>query len=94
MDLLLSRYSDIHYILNLDFQSAIRLIKKAYEKDLEKRLWEMWLTLYPNMDKKNFIDFEEFKNKIIKPNVETLANTNDVLLEVSEIRKKLERREN
>lgn len=52
----------------------------------------MWLTLYPNMDKKNFISFEDFKSKLISPRFENIASTEDILKEVSEIRKKLERR--
>jgi len=27
------------------------------------RLWEVWLTAYPNMNEKNFTSFEEFKQK-------------------------------
>ena len=76
----------------MDYKSAIKLINKAYEKDLEDKVYQMWLTLYPNMDKNNFISFEDFKAKVMIPNIQSLSSAEDVLKEVSEIRKKLERR--
>lgn len=76
----------------MDYKSAIKLINKAYEKDLEDKVYQMWLTLYPNMDKNNFISFEDFKAKVMIKNIQSLSSAEDVLKEVSEIRKKLERR--
>lgn len=48
----------------------------------------MYLTLYPNMDKKNFISFNDFKNKSIPVNLGNLSSKEDVLNEVNEIREK------
>lgn len=48
----------------------------------------MYLTLYPNMDKKNFVSFNDFKNKSIPVNLNNLSSEEDVLAEVNEIRKK------
>lgn len=62
-ELLLKRYSNIEYILNLYFEEGYELISKAYEKESEDRLWEQWLVDYRLMDKETFIDFEEYKNK-------------------------------
>lgn len=64
-ELLLSRYSNIDYILKLEFQEALELVKKAYEKDFEARLWEKWLVDYRNMDEKSFVSFEDYKKKIL-----------------------------
>lgn len=62
-ELLLKRYSNIEYILNLSFEEGCELISKAYEKEAEGRLWEQWLVDYRLMDKETFMSFEEYKNK-------------------------------
>jgi hypothetical protein len=60
MDLLLTRYSDIRYILEMDFEDGVEIINKAIEKSAEQRDWEIWVSLYPHFDKKSFISFEKF----------------------------------
>lgn len=52
----------------------------------------MYLTLYPNMDKKNFMSFSDFKIQLIPVNKKNLSSEDEVLTDVQEIRKKLERR--
>ncbi|WP_136711314.1 hypothetical protein [Clostridium tyrobutyricum] len=61
--MLLSRYGSS--VLDLDIYYGFELIKKVYENRNNERLWDMWLALYPNMDKDHFISFEDYKNKII-----------------------------
>lgn len=65
-ELLLRRYSDINYILSMEFDEGIKFILKAFEKELEERLWDRWLVDYRHMDEKNFIDFEKYKNMNLK----------------------------
>lgn len=50
----------------LPFRAGIKQINKAAEEEKDARLWEAWLTLYPNMTEENFISFEEFKGKQTK----------------------------
>lgn len=47
--------------MEMDLYYGFELIKKAYEKELGKKLWDMWLAKYPWMDKDNFVTFENFK---------------------------------
>jgi hypothetical protein len=61
--LLLNRYKDIDYVFNLAWNNGIELINKAIGKRNEQRDWEMWLSVYPNMDKKTFVSFEKFQQK-------------------------------
>ena len=61
-ELLLSRYSNFNYVLMLDFEEGYELIQKAYEKDLEKMLWDRWLVDYRSMTKDNFVNFIYSKN--------------------------------
>jgi len=37
-------------------------ISKIKEKEFEKRVWEIWLAAFPNMDKNNFVSYEEMLN--------------------------------
>ena len=50
----------------LPYQIGVKQINKAIEEEKDSRLWEVWLTLYPNMTEDNFISFEEFKGKQAK----------------------------
>jgi hypothetical protein len=38
-------------------------VNYAIEQERDNRLWQMWLTLYPNMNDDDFMSFEEFKSK-------------------------------
>lgn len=66
-ELLLRRYSNIEYILNKTFEDGYKLIRKAFEKSSEEKLWEQWLVDYRFMGNETFISFEEYKEKIINP---------------------------
>jgi hypothetical protein len=86
-ELLLRRYSNIDYILNLDNEEGYEFILKAYEKSVEEKLWEQWLVQYRFMNKDNFISFEEFKDSLIrKPNAKRkiLSNENLTLKEIED----------
>lgn len=61
--MLLHRYTSIDYIMRMPYEIGIRQINKAIEEENDSRLWEVWLTVYPNMSEKNFLSFEEFKKK-------------------------------
>ena len=61
----MSRYSDVTYVLNCPFALGISIIKKANDQALDSKVWEMWLSLYPNMTKDNFISFTDYKNKLL-----------------------------
>lgn len=72
-ELLLRKYHDIHYILNLDPDSGIDFIMKAVEKEEERLLWERWLVDYGRMmSPDDFISFNDYKADLeqnIKPTV-------------------------
>ena len=72
-ELLLRRYSNIEYILCLDFEEGCELISKAYEKYIEDKLWEQWLVDYRFMNNETFISFEDYKKRSQKT---TTVDTN------------------
>ena len=92
-ELLLRRYSNIEYILNLEFNEAYKLIEFIYEKEIEEKTWERWLVDYRLMGKDNFISFEEYKNKLISKKVEVNPGQHmtkeQIIKESEEIERKL-----
>ncbi len=70
--------------MHMPYQDALKVIAKGREDDFEKRLWDQYVSIYPYMNDDNFISFEEFKNKAVKP-VEPARTKEDVLGEVENI---------
>lgn len=71
-------------ITELDSELLIDLINKAMEKELEDKLWEKWLMIYPEMIKEGntFVPFDEFKEKHFKQDQQT--KTDEEILEDAE----------
>lgn len=86
-ELLLKKY-DINYIFKLDFLEGFELITKAYEKELESKLWDRWLIEYKYMSKDNFITFEDYVDKMLGRDKDTTSKE-DLLKMASEIEKKI-----
>lgn len=87
-ELLLSRYSNIDYILKLHFLEGYEIILKAYDKEIEDR----WLIDYKNMTEDNFINFEDYKSKLIIKNQsveEDKVTKEELLLLAEEIENKI-----
>ena len=79
--------------MNLDILEFLQFVKKALEKREEERLWNMWVSVYPSMDKKSFIQFNDFYEKQRTKKVENTQKTKEEMLsEVEEIRKMAGRR--
>lgn len=70
--------------MHMPYQDALRVIAKGREKDFEKRLWDQYVSIYPYMNDDNFISFEDFRSKTVKP-VEPSRTKEDVLNEVEDI---------
>lgn len=63
----------------MPFLPGFKLIKKAHEEYVDSKLWEMYLVIYPWMDKDNFKSFDEFKSSM-KPKAK--EQTTDEMLSV------------
>jgi len=66
---------------NMDLIDGLDFINKAFEKRLESKNWDMWISRYQHMDKNTYVSFEEFC-KGSSQKVENL--TNEEVLEKSE----------
>jgi hypothetical protein len=62
----------------------------AYQIDIqqEKKVWDMWLSVYPNMDKDNFIPFSEYKEKATTPRQVSKQSTQEIIEQAKRIRAK------
>lgn len=50
----------------MNFIEAGKIINITREKIFDARLWERWLVELQNMDKDNFISFDDYKNKVLE----------------------------
>ena len=70
-----------------EFEEGYDFIKVAHEADREEKAWQLWVSIYPNMTKENYISFEEFKNSIIPKGCNSVENldTEEILDKVNSI---------
>lgn len=61
----MSRYANIEFILNAPFYIGMNHINKAWEQERDKKIWEMWLAVYPHMSEETFVNYYDFKDKIL-----------------------------
>lgn len=90
-EFLLSRYHNIGYIMAFDYEYGIDFIHQAYDKFLEERLFQQWLTELPHMQKR--VSFEEYKKERLRPRIkiEKRFSKDEWLLKAQEIEEKAKR---
>jgi predicted metal-dependent hydrolase len=84
MDLLLSRYNSIEYVMDLPIIKGLELIQKAFDKREEEKAWQMWLMRFQHMTQKNFVPFSQFMKKAIRPIVEESSEPTEDLIAMAE----------
>lgn len=57
-----SRY-DFSYILGEPIKFITKLLKEASEKEIENKMWDMWLARYITMTPDSYISFDDFYDK-------------------------------
>lgn len=85
--MLLNRYNNIDYIFNLTWIDGVEIINKAIEKTTEEKDWDLYISVYPNMDKSNFITFDKFKSKKQTVKNENKLSKEEILQKAEELRK-------
>lgn len=73
--------------MGMDWRDGVELINKAFEKRIEQREWDAWVSLYPSFDKTNFIPFERFKSEIKPQNEQKIISTEEIIFNSEEIKK-------
>lgn len=83
----MKRYNNIEYIMNMDIEDGLNIIIKAFKNDTKDKLYELYLTKYPNMDRDNYISFEEFYKKCTVTQVNTNKSKEEIYDNVKNILK-------
>lgn len=68
--MLLHRYHNIEYILQLDVQTGLSLILKAMEKSRDERIFQQWVAQLPWMDRDNFVSFADYRDRVTGANID------------------------
>ncbi len=71
----MQRYGSIEFTKKLSFKELIKIINKAFEEKEKAELYQMYLALLPNFDKKSFMTFAQFYRKYGS------SRTNNVVLD-------------
>lgn len=77
--------------MNFPLSCIYSFLKHAIEKEKENAVWEMWLSVYPDMIKKRieFKSFEKFKSEVMKPQVKYSNKSEvEILAEMTAIEEK------
>lgn len=80
------RYNNIEFVLNLEFETGVNLIKKAIEEKEKSKAWDMWLIEYQFMvaglkEFRAFSEYFKFQTTPIeqKSKEEILDNVNKII---------------
>lgn len=87
IDLLLHRYGNLEYIMQIDIETAERIIEKAREKEKENRYFLQWVVQLPNMTKETFVSFESYMDNVTGRNIDRRP-VSECMEEIEEIKKK------
>jgi hypothetical protein len=75
----------------MDIMEGLALLNEAQEKREEEKAWQMWLAKFPYMDKKSFIPFSEFYQKMSTPQHISQRSAEEILADAHNIRSKLKK---
>lgn len=87
--MLLHRYHNIDYILQLDADTGCGLITKAQEQERDDRIFQQWVVQLPLMSQDNFVSFADYKDKVTGANIDR-RSTAEILAELDAIEKELQ----
>ena len=86
IDLLLYRYGNLEYIMRLDIGSALRIINKAREKEMENRHFLQWVVQLPHMTEENYLSFDDYVDRVTGRNIDQRPVA-ECMKELEEIKK-------
>lgn len=88
-DLIFRRYGGASpMILAMELDEFLPLLETAEEKEQEERLWQMWVSVYPNMDRKSYIPFEKFRDEAMGKNIDRRTDA-EILADVTAAEREL-----
>lgn len=91
------RYGDLTYFNSLPLKLGNKMVAKILEdknNELEKQIidkeWDMWISLYPNMNKNTFVSFSDFRGKLQSKETISKKSTMEILQETAYIKNKVQ----
>ena len=87
--MLLHRYHNIEYILQLDADTGCDLILKAQEQERDDRIFQQWVVQLPLMSQENFVSYADYNDKVTGANIDR-RSTAEILAELDEVEKELQ----
>ena len=84
-ELILRRYHDISYIMQMDAVDFIEFVRLAKEKELEEKIRMQWVVQLPFMGE-NYISFKEYFDKVTGRNVD-LRSAEEIIKDIEEAHK-------
>jgi len=87
--LLLHRYHNIEFILQLDANTGAPLILEALEKEREERIFQQWTAQLPIMAYSGkYVSFADYKDRVTGANIDRRP-TAEILAELEEVEREL-----
>lgn len=87
--MLLHRYHNIEYLLQLDADTGCALITKAREKERDDRIFQQWVAQLPFMGTDSFVSFADYKDRVTGANIDRRSAA-EILAELDEVEKELQ----
>ena len=88
--MLLHRYNNIEYVLQLDANTGAPLVLKALEKEREDRIFQQWTAQLPIMAYTgNYVSFADYKDRVTGANIDRRP-TVELMAELDAIERELE----
>ena len=89
--MLLHRYHNIDYVLQLDVEIGSELIWKAMESELDERIHRQWVAQLPIMAYSGKqMSFSEYKNRVTGANIDR-RSTAEILAELDDLERDLQK---
>lgn len=88
--MLLHRYHNIEYVLQLDADTGLALITKAMEKEQEDRIFQQWVAQLPIMAYTGVnVSFADYKDRVTGANIDR-RSTAEILAELDDLERELQ----
>ena len=89
--MLLHRYSNIDYVMSLEFTHGLELMAKAREKERDERIFQQWVVQLPAMSMNGTVmSFDEYHSRVTGANIDRRP-TLEILKEMDELEKEFEK---
>lgn len=88
--MLLHRYHNIEYVLQLDADTGIALIQKALEQNREERIFQQWVVQLPIMAYTGTnVSYADYKDRVTGANIDR-RSTAEILAELDDLERELQ----